>query len=181
MSHPRAPAFVDLYERAYGDVVRFAQRRAGTHAEDVAADAFLVAWRRLDELPADPDDARAWLFGIARHVMLNHRRGDERRTALAVRVAQVGPPLVTDEDADLVAHRVDLGRAWQRLSATHQETLALTVLDGLDAPRAARVLGISAVAYRLRLSRARRALRAHLDHLPASSPATTPRERTPAP
>ncbi|WP_276801903.1 RNA polymerase sigma factor [Cellulomonas iranensis] len=142
-------------------------------------------------MPADPDDARAWLFGIARHVMLNHRRGDERRTALAVRVAQVGPPLVTDEDADLVAHRVDLGRAWQRLSATHQETLALTVLDGLDAPRAARVLGISAVAYRLRLSRARRALRAHLDHLPASSPTTAPpattppapapRERTPAP
>ena len=107
MSHPRAPVFVDLYERAYGDVVRFAQRRAGTHAEDVAADAFLVAWRRLDELPVDPDDARAWLFGIARNVMLNHRRGAERRDALTVRVAQVGPSLVTDEDADLVAHRVD--------------------------------------------------------------------------
>ena len=166
--HPRAPdRFTDLWEQAYPDVVRFAQRRAYDQAEDVAADTFLVAWRRLDELPVDPDDARAWLFGVARHVMLNHRRSDERRQALAVRLARE-PRSDGDEDAAAVAHRLDLARAWQRLSDVHQEALALTVLDGLDAPRAARVLGISAVAYRLRLSRARRALRAHLDHLPAA-------------
>jgi RNA polymerase sigma-70 factor (ECF subfamily) len=43
------------------------------------------------------------------------------------------------------------------------------VWDGLDAPRAARVLGISPVAYRLRLSRARKALRAHLKAMSQTS------------
>lgn len=167
--------FVALYEQAYAEVVRFAQRRAGPdHGEDVAEETFLVAWRRLDELPPTADDARAWLFGIARHVMLNHRRGDDRRQALAVRVAhEAAVPRAPEEDADVVARRVDLARAWRLLSATHQETLALAALDGLDAPHAARVLGISPVAFRLRLTRARRALRAHLGHLPAAG--TPPR------
>ena len=58
--------------------------------------------------------------------------------------------------------RVDLGRAWRLLSEPHQEALALAVWDGLTAAEAAAVLGISPVAYRLRLSRARKVLRAHL-------------------
>ena len=57
---------------------------------------------------------------------------------------------------------MDLGRAWRLLSERHQEALALTVWDGLTALEAATVLGISPVAYRLRLSRARSVLRAHL-------------------
>lgn len=64
--------------------------------------------------------------------------------------------------------RVDLTRAWRLLSAVHQEALALAVFEGLRAPQAAAVLGISPVAFRLRLSRARRVLRLHLDHQPQS-------------
>jgi RNA polymerase sigma-70 factor (ECF subfamily) len=44
----------------------------------------------------------------------------------------------------------------------HQEAIALAVLDGLTAPEAALVLGISPAAFRLRLSRARRSLRRHI-------------------
>ncbi|WP_028051156.1 RNA polymerase sigma factor [Cellulomonas sp. URHD0024] len=175
MSPPDPQAtFVALFESSYSDVVRFAQRRAGPWtAQDVAADAFLVAWRRLADLPPDPDDARAWLFGITRNVILNHDRGDGRRRALTVRVAGE-TSLIDDDSSELVARRVDLARAWRLLSATHQETLALSAFEGLDAPHAAAVLGISAVAYRLRLTRARRALRAHLTPTPVSL------ERTPA-
>ncbi|WP_249051520.1 sigma factor [Cellulomonas fimi] len=55
MSHAsRAPdrehTFRSLYEAVYPDLLRFVQRRTGrNHAEDVAADAFLVVWRSLDE------------------------------------------------------------------------------------------------------------------------------------
>lgn len=52
--------------------------------------------------------------------------------------------------------------AWRQLPTTHQEALALTAWDGLTAPQAAAVLGITPTAYRLRLSRARRALRTGL-------------------
>ncbi|PZF84238.1 RNA polymerase sigma factor [Jiangella anatolica] len=168
-----AAAFTALYDTAYADLLRFAQRRVDpAYAEDVVAEAFLVAWRRLDALPPRADDARAWLFGIARHVILNAHRSARRQQALAVRLADP-PAAVAGADDDLLAQQIDLSRAWRRLPDTHQEALALAVLDGLDAPRAAAVLGITPVAFRLRLSRARRALRRALDH-PSVPERTTP-------
>ena len=165
------PEFERLYAALYPDVVRFAQRRSDpAHAEDVAAEVFLVVWRRLDELPGTYDDSRAWVFGIARNVLLNLHRGDDRRRALAVRLRDTASDLdgVGGVDA-AVATRVDLGRAWARLSERHQEVLALSVFEGLDARQAGVALDISPVAFRLRLSRARRALRTHLEHLPRSA------------
>ncbi|MDI6104694.1 sigma-70 family RNA polymerase sigma factor [Actinoplanes sp. NEAU-A12] len=156
--------FRALYAGAYADVLRFAQRRVHpSHAEDVVADAFLVAWRRLDSAPADSDDARAWLFGITRNCLLNTRRGIGRQDALAVRLADVTPvaPVAAAED-EAVAWRLDLAAAWRALTPAEQETIALTVFDGLNSGQAARVLGVTATSYRLRLLRARRALRRHL-------------------
>jgi RNA polymerase sigma-70 factor (ECF subfamily) len=172
MSHPRAPdprhRFAELYRALYADLVRFVQRRVDAGAaEDVVAEVFLVVWRRVAELPEDEDAARAWVYGVARGHLMNARRGDRRRTALGVRLADATlTPPPADLTADAAARRVDLARAWRRLSAVHQEAIGLTALDGLSAPQAAAVLGISPVAYRLRLSRARRTLRLHLDHLP---------------
>lgn len=178
MSYPsRAPdresRFTSLYDATYPDLHRFAQRRVHpSHADDVVAEAFLVAWRRFDDLPSRHDDARAWLFGICRGVILNAHRGVRRQQTVAVRLADVGSATAPPHDADFVARQVDVARAWRRLSAPHQEALALAVVDGLTARQAALALGISPVAYRLRLSRARRALRLQLDHQPA--PSTTP-------
>lgn len=158
--------FRDLYETTYDDLLRFAQRRAdSSYAEDLVAETMLVAWRRFDELPVERGDARAWLFGIVRNIMLNAQRGERRRGALEVRIAETAYTRADTEDAEVVARRVDLVRAWRRLTPQHQETLALTVWDGLTSSEAAVVLGVSPVAYRLRLSRARRALRALTDPL----------------
>lgn len=176
----RETRFTSLYEAAYADLLRFAQRRVhSTHAEDVVSESFLVAWRRLDDLPTRRDDARAWLFGIARGVILNTHRGAQRQHALAVKLAEA--PTGAALDVDLIAGQVDIARAWRQLSDVHQEALVLAVLDGLNAPQAAAVLGVSPIAFRLRLSRARRALRLGLDQ-PSGSPATPARTqaRTPS-
>ena len=167
----RERRFTDLFAETYPAVLRFVERRVHpSHAEDIAAEVFLVLWRRLDDVPADAEDARAWLFGVARLTLMARLRGERRRQALAVRIAVDRVGHAHDGvDPTLVARRLDLAQAWTRLSSVHQEALALTVWDGLDAPRAARVLGISPVAYRLRLSRARKALRAHLKELPQTS------------
>ncbi|GLX00278.1 RNA polymerase sigma factor [Microtetraspora sp. NBRC 16547] len=177
----RERQFTDLFAATYPAVLRFAERRVHlSHAEDIAAEVFVVAWRRLEDVPTHADDARAWLFGVARLTLMAGMRGERRRQALAVRISEdpTAHGHVGVLDADLVAWRVDLARAWSRLSAVHQEALALTVWDGLDAPRAARVLGISPVAYRLRLSRARKALRAHTKALP-QTPTTRAATATP--
>ena len=101
-------------------------------------------------------EARAWLFGIARNLLMASSRRD---LALRVRVcdpADLELSQVGHEDE--VVSRVDLARAWARLSGLHQEALSLAVWEDLTSAQAAAVLGISPVAYRIRLSRARRAL-----------------------
>jgi RNA polymerase sigma-70 factor, ECF subfamily len=161
----REQRFREIYDAAYVDLLRYVRRRVHpTHAEDVVGDVMLVAWRRLDDVPADLSAARAWLFGVARKTLQNTRRRDDRNDAVAVRLAEVGPgPADAGELPDLVAYRADIAAAWPLLSALHQEAIALSVLDGLSAPEAASVLGISSTAFRLRLSRARRTLRRHVD------------------
>lgn len=165
----REASFRGVYAATYLDLLRFVRRRVHpSHAEDVAAEVYLVAWRRFEDRPDGDDATRAWLFGVARHILLNNQRGARRRQALEVRIAaaaSVTTPLAQaseGSDAELVALRVDLTAAWPRLSATDREALALAVWDGLSTNQAAAVLQISAVAFRLRLSRARRVLRRHL-------------------
>ena len=166
----REQTFRSLYAAVRPDLLRFVQRRAHPDsAEDVVADAFLVVWRRLEELPRSAEDARAWVFGIARNLLLNDQRTARRQQALGVRLADSGSTGTVQSDTELVVHRVDLARAWRLLSDRHQEVLAPTVFEELSAPQAAVVLGISPVAFRLRLSRARRALRLHLHHAPQPS------------
>lgn len=171
---PFAERFELLYRDAYDDVLRFVRRRhPGDGAEDVVADAFLVAWRRFEQIPAERGDARAWLFGIARRTIANAHRSQRRHGALAVRLRGAAP-MSEGAESEGSELRIDVARAWSRLSAGQQETLSLDVLEQLTSPQAARVLGITAVAYRLRLSRARRALRSQLE------PATPPSAPTPA-
>ena len=86
----REQRFREIYDAAYVDLLRFVRRRVHpTHAEDVVGDVMLVAWRRLDEVPADLSSARAWLFGVARKTLQNTRRRDDRHDAVAVRLADV--------------------------------------------------------------------------------------------
>ena len=144
-----------IFREHYASLVRFAARRTvGHEVDDVVAETFLVAWRRLDELPTDREELRAWLYGVARNCLANRARSARRRDAVAVRLADAGE-LAQHEDA---TERVDLTRAWLRLGDRDRETLAMLAWDGLDHAQAARVLGISRTAFGVRVSRARRRL-----------------------
>ncbi|EAP98487.1 Putative RNA polymerase sigma factor (ECF family) [Janibacter sp. HTCC2649] len=171
----REQRFRALYADHYDHVLRFVARRSSpASAEDVVAEAFLVAWRRLDDVPTRVGEALPWLYAVARNCLLNSARAAGRQGALAVRIGDAGPSHA-HLDTDHIARRVDLATAWQRLTDAEQEVLALAIWEDLPSPAAARVLGTTAAAYRLRLSRARRALRRHLD------PTDTPVPARPAP
>lgn len=159
----RETRFSGLYELVYTDVLRFVQRRAGPeHAEDIVHEAFLVTWRRLDDLPTEHEDARAWMFAVARNCMLNTVRGEKRQGALAVRIAAHASTF-TDAATELINEHVDLVAAWRQLRPLDQEVLALAIWEELPSSKAGQVLGISSAAYRLRLHRARKSLRRMLD------------------
>jgi len=67
--------FARLYRDHYAAVLRYARRRTDLDsARDVAAETFLVARRRLPDVPADPAQAQPWLYGVARRVLANSDR-----------------------------------------------------------------------------------------------------------
>ncbi|WP_432908460.1 RNA polymerase sigma factor [Micromonospora matsumotoense] len=122
-------------------------------AEDVVATVFLTAWRRYDDIP---EDARPWLFGVARGVLSNQTRGWLRRRALNVRL--VGEDRPVDDHSTDAAARVDMARAWREQRPADQETLALVLFDGLTVEQAAEVTGCRPSTFAMRLSRARQRL-----------------------
>jgi len=68
----RGDRFNELYQAQYETVLRYALRRTDPEtARDAVAETFLVAWRRLDTVPADQAQATPWLYSIARNVLAN--------------------------------------------------------------------------------------------------------------
>lgn len=155
-----ARRFRALFDGHRDAVLGYALRRVDDPADaaDVVADTFLVAWRRLDDVPAG--DARPWLFSVARRVLANKRRGEQRRGALAERLGQELAVRVPEEAADARNERVR--EAVARLSPDAREVLLLTCWEGLTPAQVATALGVRAVAVRSRLHRARRQLQAEL-------------------
>jgi RNA polymerase sigma-70 factor (ECF subfamily) len=141
--------FEALYAEHAGAVLAYARRRTSPgYADDVLAEVFLTAWRRLDDIPASP---RVWLLGVARRVLANQRRGQARQSALQSRLANSSPRVTPGED--LVDERVL--RALEGLSEKDRDVLLLLGWEGLSNQDAARVLGIRAGTLAVRLHRAR--------------------------
>ncbi|RSM70093.1 hypothetical protein DMB66_09905 [Actinoplanes sp. ATCC 53533] len=163
----REQSFRSLHQRTYADLLRFVERRIPpSEAEDVVSTVFLTAWRRFDDLP---EDARPWLFAVARRTMANQTRGWLRRQALDVRLVSLDGPAYSD-DAVGTAARVDLERAWRGLRPGDREALALVAFDGLTAEQAATVLGCRRSTFAMRLGRARERLRMALEPASATRP-----------
>ena len=163
MDHDQAATkarFEQLFAAYYGDLVRFASRRVGIDAaSDVVSNAFLIAWRRLADVPVDHE--RAWLYATARRVIANELRGQHRRTRLDERARASGVPVV-DDHAGRITEQLRVRAVLGALSPQDQEVLRLTEWDGLDIDEAARVLGCTRTALKVRLHRARRRFAAHL-------------------
>jgi RNA polymerase sigma factor (sigma-70 family) len=153
--------FDALYRAHCGAVRAFVHRRVVVDdADDVVAEVFVAAWRRLDEAPKDP---LLWLFGIARGLIANRRRAGRRRDALRERL-QSTTVLRVDPGPQSAVPEIDgLLRAFASLHERDKEVLRLVAWDGLDRPAAAEVLGVAPAVFSLRLHRARRRLARAMD------------------
>lgn len=123
--------------------------------EDVVAEVFLIAWRRLDEVP-EGEDGRAWLYAAARRVMANQARGSARRDRLKEKLS--AQPVAVEVDRDQLGGPVQ--RALAALASRDREVLLLTEWEGLTPAEIAKVMRCPAVTVRGRLHRARRRFRA---------------------
>jgi RNA polymerase sigma factor (sigma-70 family) len=157
----------DAYRACGTAVLGYAMRRTASRedAADVVAETFAVAWRRRAEMPVDPDDARPWLFGIARLCLANTARSAERAGRLGARLAESLADVGVPEPSVVHEGRADsrvVREALQQLSPEDQELVTLIAWEGLTPAQAATALGLTAGTARVRLHRARTRLRAAL-------------------
>jgi RNA polymerase sigma factor (sigma-70 family) len=172
----RRERFRAIYEANYAQILGYALRRCPEpeDAADVVSETFLAAWRRLDAVPHA--DARLWLYGTARRVLANQRRGSRRRRQLGERLCEdlrQAAPTAAEREGRLG----QVATAFARLSDRDREIIALAAWEGLSAAELSRVIGCSQNAARIRLHRAR----GRLDRLLLTGEAgpRTPKRRAP--
>jgi RNA polymerase sigma-70 factor, ECF subfamily len=163
----REQRFTRLYDAHFSDVRAYAWRRGPDTADDVVAETFMIAWRRLDRVPDEP---LAWLLGVARNVRRNLQRGERRRRERETRCAEakVAPsPGVVGEASS------SLAKAFPSLPERDREILLLAAWENLDRSALAAVLGCSKATAAVRLCRARKRLAAALAATDASGRVVT--------
>jgi RNA polymerase sigma factor (sigma-70 family) len=153
-----AERFTTLYDRHYRNVLGYTLLRAEQGvAEDVASETFLIAWRRLDELPEVP---LPWLLGVARNLLYKQYDSGRRRQVLAERITAATTPadLTGPDVAESVVERDAARAVLSSLSEKDVEAIVLATWYGMSSREAARVVGCSTTTFAVRLHRARRRL-----------------------
>lgn len=154
-----AQRFTELWERYASRVMAYALRHVDPDvAQDVVADTFVVAWRRLGRVPDPP---LPWLLVVALNTIANHRRSGNREAQLREQLSRAQRVAEPARAADVsVVERAEALAALASLTATEREAILLIAWDGLTPSQAARVAGCSLPAFYVRLFRARRRLQA---------------------
>ena len=174
--------FQALYAEHHRRVYAYAVSMAGRQlADEVVSEVFLVAWRRLADVPTP---AVPWLLTVARHVISSQFRAAARQQSISAELrawvteAELAAPDVADE----VSERIAVLAALAALPEADRELLTLVAWHGLKPSEAAQVVGCSTTTYFVRLHRARHRLeRAMADPPPiaADRALADRKERTP--
>ena len=154
---PDENRFRRLYERHHEALLRYFFRRADpSSAEDLASEVFLVAWRRIDEVPPG-EQTLPWLYGVARRVLSNRRRGTRRLGRLISRIGSMGSVGPIEPDRVIVERDADreVLDALDHLSQPDQEVLRLAAWEGLSTKELALAIGCRPATAEKRLYRAK--------------------------
>ncbi len=156
--------FAAIFDRHFDAIHRYLARRVGSVlADDLASEAFTIAFDIRGRYDVSRPNARPWLFGIATNLVRHHRRGEVRRLKAYARLDRASE---TGADPDGIADRLDaaraataLGDALSRIPARDRDALLLFAWADLRYEEIAAALGIPVGTVRSRLHRARRRLR----------------------
>ena len=161
--------FAAIYERYFVEIYRYVAGRLGRNvADDLAAETFLIAFRKRDRIDPARGGVRPWLYGIATILVGQHRRKETRRYRA---LARAGGRLATSAEShdDRVADAVaaerlgpDLATALAGLGQRDRDVVLLVAIADLSHQEIALALDIPYGTVGSRLSRARRQLRAAL-------------------
>jgi RNA polymerase sigma factor (sigma-70 family) len=157
--------FEHVYRQTRVPILAYLVRRteSAEDAADMFGEVYLIAWRRITDLPSG-EQARLWLFGVARRVLANQRRRYRAQDRLAATLEETLQ--FHGRDERWVAREEGLSdtivAALHTLSVSDRELLMLSAWEELSPAEIAVVLSRPAALIRVRLHRARAKLRARL-------------------
>ena len=161
-------SFDNLYDATFQDVLSYCRRRTRTpeDANEATAETYLIAWRKFAELQATAKPV-AWLLAVARQVLLNQRRSNDRRDRLVNRLQQQPRTLNVEiskqhEHSEVVAAVL---KSLNNLDPLDQEIIALAAFEGLSYQEIAIVVNRRNSTIKSRIYRARKQLRLELNEL----------------
>lgn len=173
----REEDFRAIYEAHYQHISAYARRRVSeTDMEDVVADTFLVAWRRMEAMPSG-ELTLPWLYGVARRVVSQRQRSGGRRVRLLARLGGLrDDDRSTMVDSETLDDQALVRSALALLRGGDQEILRLSEWEEMTPSELAVTLDCSTNAVAIRLHRARRRLAKALQSLDARAETMLPGE-----
>lgn len=136
-------------------------------AEDVTQETLLRAWRHPEVLERSADAVRAWLFTVARHIVIDGWRSAGARAEF---VTETPPERATADATERALQGWLVGQAMAELSEPHRQVLALCYFEGYAVADAAARLGVAEGTVKSRAHYALRALRLALEEKGVSWP-----------
>ena len=160
-SAPNRAKLRQAFDAHFEAISRYCHRRLPpADANDVTAQVFAVAWRRIEDMPTG-DGTLPWLYAVARNQVHTARRSARRLANLRAKLGgqaqhpEPGPEAVIVRNAE----QAELLQALAALRADDQEILRLRAYERLTIAEVAAVLGCSTEAAKKRSARAIKRLR----------------------
>lgn len=163
----REATFEAMYATHVRDVLAYFLRRTSrAEAHDATAEVFTVAWRRVAELPDEPEILR-WLYGVAANVLKNQRRSTRRARNLVSKIGSQPEPFQPGPETQVVRRSEydEVNRAIDSLKPKYREVIKLVEWEELPREQVAELLSVSRATIDQRIHRAYQQLERSLKHL----------------
>jgi RNA polymerase sigma-70 factor (ECF subfamily) len=170
MADPEVVLMQQLHDEHAAALWRFCLRLVGNdraRAEDVVQETMLRAWRHRAVLDSAPPAVRAWLFTVARNIVIDEWRS--RRARTEVPVAEVPEDGEQDDRSDHLLLSWVVAEAVTQLSPDHRAVLIECYYRGRPVSEAARRLGVPEGTVKSRTHYALRALKLALEEMGVSA------------
>jgi RNA polymerase sigma-70 factor (ECF subfamily) len=170
VEHPEATSVRTLYDEHGAALWRYAMRLTGdqARAEDVVQETLLRGWQHPEVTNDSQQSARAWLFTVARNMIIDERRSSRFRNEVSSLDGTAAPEQASPEEVDSALDRMLIGEALAQLSPDHRAVVRRSYYQGWTTTQIADDLGIAEGTVKSRLHYALRAMRLTLQEIGAT-------------